>query len=107
MREIKFRAWNTKEKKMFYLSEKIHLHLGGLGGWTFSDSKNLYACSPNDILMEYTGSKDKNGKKIYDGDILTANYRSGYTKNVDFIIIGNIYENQELLNKNQGKITND
>ena len=127
MRKIKFRAWNTQEKKMFYLSEKIHLHLGGFGGWTFSCPENTYACSPDDILMQYTGLKDKHLKEIYEGDILDfgknnvaqviwqiyewlldfGKYQLKFGLGGNGYIIGNICENPELLDKNQGEITND
>jgi len=77
------------------------------------------------IIMQYTGLKDKNGKEIYEGDIvkyqydegdgfrwnteiitwmdnltgwfpIVVGYHSGFSMK-DLEIIGNIYENPELL----------
>jgi len=125
MREIKFRAWDKELKKMVYK-----------GFW----DRNWYGTPHNDEggchtmyelneiksyceLMQFTGLKDKNGKEIYEGDIMQgsvtspkyrvtmdcgrwcANYthkgNSGalqlYFRQDMFEIIGNIYENGGLL----------
>ena len=59
MREIKFRAWDTELKKMFPPEDII-----GLEGNT---SKNVPDYL---ILLQYTGLKDKDGKEIYENDII-------------------------------------
>lgn len=70
MRKIKFRAWDKKNKKMAY-SDDGNLEYG----W-FTDNDGCMLCVriEKDIklnnIMEYTGLKDKNGKEIYEGDIL-------------------------------------
>ena len=122
MREIKFRAWHKQDKVMYtindfrFIDNKIHyvaLHL--------TDDKSILIHMYDEpiILMQYTGLKDKNDIEIYEGDIVTrcgkelivrwdenetafhcfeANGRYSWG-NVDFgtTIIGNIYENPELL----------
>lgn len=102
-REIKFRAWDKKWLFMTYPC-------------TLEDIKNGFEgiFGKNKDLMQYTGLKDKNGKEIYEGDIVNHKYystpivitfkngcfESGDVNITDksLEIIGNIYENPELLN---------
>ena len=119
MREIKFRAWDGKELSYSHKD---------LGNW-FLEHDDMKE------LMQFTGLKDKNGKEIYEGDILKFNLyytivRNGIvdiSDNEDYgsnrisgfyletyegryvhmdsyylddtEVIGNIYENPELLKK--------
>ena len=113
MREIKFRAWDKENKKMIQ-SVWVNQHAVGVD----SACKEIWI---DEIVvpMQYIGLKDKNGKEIYEGDILNTNnqfheqviYREGrwwtsldgktfrimVTDWEEIEIIGNIYENPELL----------
>ena len=125
MREHKFRAWDKKRRK--WLGVNLHMSVtDGLLWWQFGyGCETLPAEERDNIeLVEYTGLKDKNDKEIYEGDILRIfdrNYEvkvkivSGCKVYIDYgysdehngpcnywsEIIGNIYENPELMGANQ------
>lgn len=119
MRELKFRAWDTIDL-CFVCDEWINENIAEVGAWFW------YGNKPKEIIiMQYTGLKDKNGKEIYEGDIVVVDwgcndYLIGANKlNKPFVmefrnyswfpfshilpaphdieVIGNIYENPELL----------
>ncbi|MGG1363540.1 YopX family protein [Bacillus velezensis] len=59
MREIKFRSWIKDKKEMLY-------------EFTLKQPTTSH-CQKN-VLMQYTGIKDKNGHEIYEGDIIQTPY---------------------------------
>ena len=70
-REIKFRIWDIENKEMLKVQE-LDFEPTFYGGRIAirPDQYNDYFDAEDMILMQYTGLHDKNGKEIYEGDII-------------------------------------
>ena len=118
MREIKFRAYHKDHKEMV----NFDMAKASKDQYQCAHICNLMAGDDSGFLMQYTGLKDKNGVEIYEGDIIqfsdgypqnhlkpkvvefskgsfsnTGSFDSGSATTYDPEVIGNIYENPELL----------
>lgn len=120
MRELKFRAWYKSEKKMIYNIQNEFEERIELGMDCFSD----YLNNDDFIVNQFTGRTDKEGKEIYEDDILLiigqGYYRVTWDRDnckfyllpledyldempldrsweIDYEVEGNIYENKDLL----------
>ena len=108
-RIIKFKFWD-KDNKEWVLGSEIEFQENG-------EPFDLY--EKNIIYLQFTGLLDKNGKEIYEGDILLLEDKKNYQVFFDrgcFIvndlpllafverkkceIAGNIFEHPDLLSKN-------
>jgi len=103
-RELKFRIWDKNDTKSM------------IGPFSWNRLPN-FDQPDNFIILQYTGLKDKNGKEIYEGDILmpdtfdgiwpeqrngvlVKDIRQPFANAHLFKIVGNIFENPEPIKNN-------
>ena len=131
MREIKFRAWDSA-KKIMRSVVNIYTHSHSVFVLVREATGGPPELIRTECLMQYIGAKDKNGVEIYEGDIIRGNARRNQADYVirwcegkcGFIadpliadrvwpglnqgttiyyeVIGNIYENPELVSVDEG-----
>lgn len=125
MREIKFQVWDSERKQMYHMSQN-RFSFGLFEGHRAVSWEDVFAEKHDELIpLQYTGLKDRNGKEIYEGDILQDPTGVGevewvqehcafvvFAKNPNKYhslesdgtllyseVIGNIYETPELLHE--------
>lgn len=101
-RDFKFKIWDLKEKR-FIINKEDDIGLRDIQGITdnsIKESLNIQIDwengsfkidNPNYLLLQYTGLKDKNGREIYEGDILNCFFSEDVSFKTTVIYTGDKY----------------
>jgi len=121
MKKVRFRVWDIINKRII---KKPYLHFVDGESFFIKEKGEPIRSDLEFILLQFTGLKDKNGKEIYEGDVVKyiTTERNVYEvrfANGKFVafnrfmqhdlffisknakVIGNIYQNSELLKENK------